>query len=138
MAPGSGDFEEVVAREIDPLREAGWTVVHNVIGDDGGGNVDYFESAPGGVAFAIETKSGRFCAADRGQAISNAIWAKGKFAVRFASALPIGCDRLPPSVPAGDQGLEPLRLGRLAGGRERGRPATVCPAHWASSGGSDH
>jgi len=81
------DFEEAVAAVMDPLREQGWTVVHNVLRDDGGGNVDHFLTAPRGPAFAIETKSGKLRASDRGQAISNAIWAKNKFGVRFVHAV---------------------------------------------------
>jgi Nuclease-related domain len=82
-----GETEEAVAAELDPLREEGWVAVHNVVRDDGGGNVDHFVSSPDGVAFAIETKAGRLRAADRGQAISNAIWAKEKFGARFVTAV---------------------------------------------------
>ena len=77
-----------------PLRKDGWVVVHNVLRDDVGGNVDHFVSSPTRKAFAIETKSGRLRAADRGQAISNAIWAKDKFGVRFVTAvICVGTDR---------------------------------------------
>lgn len=79
--------EEGVAAHLDPLREQGWTIVHNVVRDDDGGNVDHFAASPNGVAFAIETKTGRGRVADRGQAISSAIWSKTKFGARFVEAV---------------------------------------------------
>jgi len=66
------DTERAVAREIDPLRDQGWLVTHD-IRKDFGGNVDHFLTGPNG-AFSIETKRGRPRTSDRGQAISNAIW----------------------------------------------------------------
>ena len=82
-----GEGEEAVAEQLDPLRSDGWVVVHNVPRDDSGGNVDHFASSPTGTAFAIETKTGGPRVADRGQAISNAIWAKEKFGVRYVEAV---------------------------------------------------
>jgi hypothetical protein len=81
------ETEEAAAARLDPLRAEGWVIVHNVLRDDGGGNVDHFASSPTGIAFAIETKSGRPRVVDRGQAISNAIWAKEKFGARFVNAV---------------------------------------------------
>jgi Nuclease-related domain len=92
------DAEEAVAAQLDPLRQEGWTVVHNVLRDDGRGNVDHFASVPGGPAYAIETKSGRLYAADRGQAISNAIWAKGKFGAGYTTAI-LCVGKEPPAEP---------------------------------------
>jgi Nuclease-related domain len=90
------ETEREVAQLLDPLRAEGWLVTHD-IKKDGGGNVDHFVSNPSG-AFAIETKSGRHRAADRGQAISNAAWAKQKFGQRWVTAiLCVGTD--PPAVP---------------------------------------
>jgi hypothetical protein len=74
-----------VASALEPLRERGWTIAHN-IPREGRGNVDHFVSGPTR-SFAIETKSGKYRAADRGQAISNAIWAKEKFGKRFVTAV---------------------------------------------------
>jgi hypothetical protein len=93
------EMEESVAAQLDPLREDGWTIVHNVLRDDGGGNVDHYAAAPGGrPAFAIEAKSGKLRAADRGQAIGAAIWAKGKFGARFVTGVVcVGTD--PPERP---------------------------------------
>jgi len=100
-----GDAEEAVGAQLRPLRDEGWVVVDNVVRDDGGGNVDHFASAPGGrTAYAIETKSGKTRAADRGQAISNAIWAKNKFGARYVTAvLCVGKDapEEPTQVPHG-------------------------------------
>jgi hypothetical protein len=79
------DAERRVAEELEPLRAEGWTIVHNLL-RDGRANVDHFVVGPNG-AFAIETKSGRYRAADRGQAISNAIWAKEHFGERFVTAV---------------------------------------------------
>jgi hypothetical protein len=90
------DMERDVAREIDPLRDDGWLITHD-IRKDFGGNVDHFLTGPNG-AFAIETKRGRARVSDRGQAISNAIWAKKKFGLRFVTAiLCVGTD--PPVEP---------------------------------------
>jgi hypothetical protein len=90
------DTEREVAREIDLLRAEGWLITHD-IRKDFGGNVDHFLTGPSG-AFAIETKRGRPRTSDRGQAISNAIWAKRKFGLRFVTAiLCVGTD--PPAVP---------------------------------------
>lgn len=80
-----GRAERRVAAALEPLRELGWTVAHN-IPRDGRGNVDHFITGPIG-SFAIETKSGKYRATDRGQAISNAIWAKEKFGKRFVTAV---------------------------------------------------
>jgi hypothetical protein len=58
---------------------------------------DHFVSGPYG-AYAIETKHGRNRAADRNQAIANAVWAKEKFGLRWVNAvLCVGTD--PPSEP---------------------------------------
>jgi len=92
-----GAAEERVAEELDALREHGWLVVHNVLRDDGGGNVDHFVSGPTG-GYAIETKSGRYRATDRGQAISNAIWAKAKFGQRWVTAV-LCVSKEPPAEP---------------------------------------
>jgi hypothetical protein len=90
------DMEREVARELDPLRAEGWLITHD-IRKDFGGNVDHFLTGPNG-AFAIETKRGRPRTSDRGQAISNAIWAKRKFGLRFVTAiLCVGTD--PPAAP---------------------------------------
>jgi hypothetical protein len=90
------DTEREVARAIDPLRDEGWLITHD-IRKDFGGNVDHFLTGPNG-AFAIETKRGRPRTSDRGQAISNAIWAKRKFGLRFVTAiLCVGTD--PPAAP---------------------------------------
>jgi hypothetical protein len=90
------DTEREVARELDPLRDEGWLITHD-IRKDFGGNVDHFLTGPNG-AFAIETKRGRSRTSDRGQAISNAIWAKRKFGLRFVTAiLCVGTD--PPATP---------------------------------------
>lgn len=80
-----GRAEQRVARELEPLRELGWTIAHNVP-REGRGNLDHFVTGPTG-AFAIETKSGKYRAADRGDAISNAIWAREKFGKRFVTAV---------------------------------------------------
>lgn len=89
-------MEREVARELDPLREEGWLITHD-IRKDRGGNVDHFVTGPTG-AFAVETKRGRPRVSDRGQAISNAIWAKKKFGLPFVAAiLCVGTD--PPAAP---------------------------------------
>ncbi len=91
-----GRSERQVARVLEPLREQGWEIAHN-IPREGRGNLDHFVSGPA-CAFAIETKSGKYRAADRGQAISNAVWAKEKFGKRFVTAvLCVGTD--PPAEP---------------------------------------
>jgi hypothetical protein len=80
-----GRAERRVAQALEPLRELGWTIAHN-IPRDGRGNLDHFVTGPTG-SFAIETKSGRYRATDRGQVVSNAIWAKEKFGKRFVTAV---------------------------------------------------
>src|SRR5947208_3275234 len=90
-----GEAEQAVGAELDRLREQGWFVIHNVARDFG--NVDHFVAGPVG-AFAIETKSGRHRSADRGQAVSNAVWAKGRFGARWVTPiLCVGTD--PPDQP---------------------------------------
>jgi nuclease-like protein len=90
------DMEREVAQALDPLRDEGWLITHD-IRKDLGGNVDHFLTGPKG-AFAIETKRGRARVSDRGQAISNAIWAKKKFGLPFVTAiLCVGTD--PPALP---------------------------------------
>jgi hypothetical protein len=91
-----GDMEREVARVLDPLREEGWLVTHD-IRRERGGNIDHFVSGPH-AAFVIETKSGANRAAARNQAIANAVWAKKKFGVRWVTAvLCVGTD--PPAQP---------------------------------------
>jgi hypothetical protein len=75
-----GEAEKAVAAELDLLRADGWLVAHN-LKREGRGNLDHFVRGPSG-AYAIETKSGRYRVSDRGQAISNAVWAKETFGVR--------------------------------------------------------
>jgi hypothetical protein len=93
---GSG-MEREVARRLDTLRSDGWLVIHDVPRDTGG-NVDHFVAGPTG-AFAIETKLGRNRAASRGQAVSNAVWAREKFGERrwVTAVLCVGTD--PPEQP---------------------------------------
>jgi hypothetical protein len=91
-----GDMERDVEALLEPLRAEGWIVTHD-IKKDRGGNVDHFVSGPHG-AYAIETKRGSARAADRNQAIWNAVWAKEKFGLRWVTAvLCVGSD--PPSQP---------------------------------------
>jgi hypothetical protein len=91
-----GDKEREVAAVLEPLREQGWLVTHD-IKKDRGGNVDHFVNGPGG-AYVIETKVGRGRAADRNQAIWNAVWAKEKFGLRWVTAvLCVGTE--PPTQP---------------------------------------
>ena len=91
-----GDAETRVAHELDQLRAHGFTVVHN-LDRDGRGNVDHFVTGPTG-AYAIETKSGKYRASDRGQTVSNAAWAKRKFGERWVTpVLCVGTE--PPPAP---------------------------------------
>jgi hypothetical protein len=90
-----GGMEARVAQELDPLREEGWLVTHDLKRDDGG-NIDHFVKAPS-AAFVIETKSGRPRVADRGQALSNAIWAKDKFGERWVNAVLCVGEEAPPA-----------------------------------------
>jgi hypothetical protein len=91
-----GKTEALVAEELHELRQHGWLVVHNVV-RDGRGNVDHFVSGPSR-AYAIETKSGKYRPTDRGQAISNAIWAKEKFAEKYVTAV-LCVSKEPPDKP---------------------------------------
>jgi hypothetical protein len=90
------EAEERVGAELDLLREEGWLVIHN-LKPDGRGNIDHYVKSPR-TAFAIETKSGKYRATDRGQAIGNAVWAKQEFRERWVTpVLCVGHD--PPSDP---------------------------------------
>jgi hypothetical protein len=94
------DTEREVAALLDPLREEGWIVTHD-IKKDRGGNVDHFVNGPYG-AYAIETKSGRGRAADRNQAIWNAVWAKEKFGLPWVTGvLCVGADPPPQPIKQG-------------------------------------
>jgi hypothetical protein len=79
------EAEEGVAAVVDPLRDEGWTVTHNLVRERGG-NLDHL-AVYEKTAFAIETKSGKYRATDRGQAISNAVWAKEQFGLRWVTAV---------------------------------------------------
>lgn len=86
-----GEMERDVAALLERFREEGWIVTHD-LKKERGGNVDHFVSGPPG-AFVIETKRGGARAPDRNQAISNAVWAKEKFGVRWVTAvLCVGTD----------------------------------------------
>jgi hypothetical protein len=89
-----GDEEEAVAKQLDPLREQAWVVIHDLVRDDGG-NIDHFVRGPTG-AYTVETKSGRHRVADRGQAISNAIWAKKRFGERWLIRFSVSVPTHPP------------------------------------------
>lgn len=124
------DMEREVAREIDPLRGEGWLITHD-IRKDFGGNVDHFLTGPNG-AYAIETKRGRARVSERGQAISNAIWAKKKFGVPFVCPiLCVGTD--PPVAPEqhgpvwvlGKEHLVKFLQGAERHAASRGRSATA-------------
>jgi hypothetical protein len=114
-----GDAEVRVANALEPFRERGWDIVHDVK-KEWGGNVDHLVLAPN-IAFAIETKSGREAARARGQALSSAAWAKQKYGRPWVNAvLCVLTD--PPDTPkkvgqawvTSINDLEPL-LRRLAG-----------------------
>jgi hypothetical protein len=79
------DAEIRVAEVLDRFRDRGWDVIHDVK-RDGGGNVDHLLLGPA-IAFAIETKSGRDSGRARGQALSNAAWAKQKYGRRWVNAV---------------------------------------------------
>lgn len=79
------EAEVRVAEVLDGLRQHGWDVVHDVK-KDRGGNVDHLVLAPN-IAFAVETKSGRENARARGQALSNAAWAKEKYGRPWVNAV---------------------------------------------------
>lgn len=96
------EMERQVAGCLDELRLEGWSVVHD-LPRDRGGNVDHFLTGPRG-AFAIETKRGRNRAASRGQAVSNAVWAKEKFGERWVTAILCVATDPPP---------EPLKQGHV-------------------------
>jgi hypothetical protein len=92
-----GDEERAVGELLNTLREDGFVVSHD-LPREGGGNVDHLVVTPFRRAFAIETKSGRSNAAGRAQAISNAVWAKGKLGRYTTAILCVGTD--PPPSPA--------------------------------------
>lgn len=111
-----GDAETRVAAELAPLQERGWSIIHNVL-REGRGNVDHVALGPR-AAFAIETKSGKYRATDRGQAVSNAIWVKEKFSQRFVTAvLCVGKDSpvAPMFVRHGNASLWVVGPGQLRG-----------------------
>jgi hypothetical protein len=83
------------ARVSEELDQPPWMVIHNVP-RPGRGNVDHFVAGPS-AAFVIETKSGKLRGADRGQAISNAIWAKQNFGQRYVTAVVCATNDAPSS-----------------------------------------
>lgn len=90
------EMEREVASHLEKLRAEGWSIAHD-LPRDGGGNVDHFVTGPQG-AFVVETKRDRNRAGSRGQAVSNAVWAKEKFGERWVTAiLCVGTD--PPPEP---------------------------------------
>ncbi len=107
------EMEREVARRLEPLRDEGWMVAHD-IPREGGGNVDHFVSGPSG-AFAIETKRGRNRAASRNQAVSGAVWAREKFGERrwVTGILCVGTD--PPAKPIKQGHVWILGVDDLAG-----------------------
>jgi hypothetical protein len=94
--------EREVGRQLEPLREEGWHVVHN-LKKDRGGNVDHLVWSERG-AYAIETKSRSLRRSDLGQAKVNAWWAKEKFGARWVE--PLVCVRSdPPPEPRYENGV---------------------------------
>ena len=77
--------EREVGRQLEPLREKGWHVVHN-LKKDRGGNVDHLVWSERG-AYAIETKSGSLRRSHLTQAKVSAWWAKEKFGARWVEPL---------------------------------------------------
>jgi hypothetical protein len=113
------DAEVKVANVLNGFRERDWDVVHDVKKDHSG-NVDHLVLARH-IAFAVETKSGRESSRARGQALSNAAWAKEKYGRRWVNAV-LCVLKDPPDEPkkvgqawvTGINDLQPL-LARLAG-----------------------
>jgi hypothetical protein len=109
------------ARVSEELDQPPWMVIHNVP-RPGRGNVDHFVAGPS-AAFVIETKSGKLRGADRGQAISNAIWAKQNFGQRYVAAVVCATNDAPSEpvrVPHGNAWLwivAPSQLRKLIEGK---------------------
>jgi hypothetical protein len=89
-----GEAEAEVGRELEPLRTAGWSVMHDVLLERGG-NVDHVVWGPKG-AFAIETKSGKFSRRDLNQAAMNAALVKQKLRARWVNAVLCVAEGEPP------------------------------------------
>lgn len=78
--------EKQVGAVLDQLRQDGWEVIDDWCRDDRRANVDHAVRGPGGV-FAIETKSGAYRSRHLGQAISNAMWLRGKWREPWVTAV---------------------------------------------------
>ena len=77
--------EEIVRQELDVLRDEGWLVLHNYE-KPYGGNVDHIAIGPHG-AFAIETKAGRYRAANASQAIGSAMAVRERAGIGWVTAV---------------------------------------------------
>jgi Nuclease-related domain len=69
---GAGSEDEV-HRALDPLREHGWRL-HHAMRWTGPGDIDSVAIAPGGVGFAIETKTQRYDERQLGRVVEQAKW----------------------------------------------------------------
>jgi Nuclease-related domain len=98
---GGSYAEQPVGTELEPLREQGWSLIHDWK-KDRGGNVDHVVWSDDG-AYAIETKSGGYSRRELGQARGNAAWAREKLGVRWVD--PVLCMGEPPPQPVYTDGV---------------------------------
>jgi hypothetical protein len=81
-----GRAEERVGAELEPLRELGWLVAHDLLRDNQQ-NIDHVVCGPHG-AFAIETKSRHYLRrADFSQARGHAAWLKARLNQGWVTAV---------------------------------------------------
>jgi hypothetical protein len=113
------DSERVVADRLRTLEQRGWTVRHSVDWPHHG-DIDHVVQAPGGPAFAIETKTGRYHPELLGRARAAAAYV----APRGLQCIPVICLARRRGVSFAEQGVHVIsadlvaaRLSELAGVR---------------------
>ncbi len=111
------DSENLVAERLKALERRGWKVRHSVVWR-GRGDIDHVVRAPGGLEFAIETKTGRYAPEHlvRTRAAAAHVDPRGR------SCVPVICLARPHGVSFADRGVQIVsadllatRLGELAG-----------------------
>ncbi len=84
------DSEADVARALSPLAADGWSIAHSVSWP-GGGDIDHLLRSPGGVGFAIETKTRGFTIAQLERTLHTARWAARRRGQFPRGVIPVLC-----------------------------------------------
>ena len=137
------DSEQAVQLVLDELTGGGWTVRHGVLWQ-GPGDVDHLVRSPGGLGFAIETKTLTFSHQHLRRSEATARWAARRFRRYPHGVIPVLCIVRALRIESRCGEVVVVSLDRLLPALERLAVSTqhlggrdLSPAPFAASGGHD-